>query len=429
MKLETEKLFSKDFTLLVIGQVISLFGNAILRFALPLYLLRETGSATLFGIVTAISFAPTIVLSLIGGVLADRVNKRNIMVILDFSTALLISICYLFLAEVPSVPIVPLFIIVLMLLYGISGTYQPVVQASIPVLLSGEKLMLGNAVINQVSTLSYLLGPVIGGMVFGLFGLFPILLISILCFTFSAIMELFINIPHISRQAREQEGQREQGRRGIFEVVDDLREAYIFVKRDKPILLSVAYVVSAFNLVLTSFIIIGIPILVVQTLDMSDAMLGFAQGFAGLGGLLGGFLVAILRKKLNLQNLHLLLIICALCVAIMGLSLKVSLFLNLPSMVPYGTISLMSFIIMGVATLFTVQIFTMVQQETPPQFLGKIMAALISVAMCAQPLGQTIYGILFDVFHDSSWLILLVAASISFCIALYSKRIFRKLEN
>lgn len=43
------KLFNRDFTLVVIGQVISLFGNAILRFALPYYLLKETGSSTLFG--------------------------------------------------------------------------------------------------------------------------------------------------------------------------------------------------------------------------------------------------------------------------------------------------------------------------------------------------------------------------------------------
>ena len=74
-------LFQKDFTLVVIGQIISLFGNAILRFALPLYLLRETGSPSLFGAVTACSFIPMIIFSLFGGVLADRVNKRNIMVI------------------------------------------------------------------------------------------------------------------------------------------------------------------------------------------------------------------------------------------------------------------------------------------------------------------------------------------------------------
>lgn len=47
------KLFSKDFTLVVIGQIISLFGNATIRFALPLYLLNLTGSSGLYGIVTA----------------------------------------------------------------------------------------------------------------------------------------------------------------------------------------------------------------------------------------------------------------------------------------------------------------------------------------------------------------------------------------
>lgn len=74
------KKYGKDFMLVVAGQIVSLFGNAILRFSLPLYLLRETGSSMLFGIVTACSFMPMIVLSLLGGVLSDRLNKRNIMV-------------------------------------------------------------------------------------------------------------------------------------------------------------------------------------------------------------------------------------------------------------------------------------------------------------------------------------------------------------
>ncbi len=75
---------------MVIGQMISLFGNAILRFALPLYLLRETGSALLYGMCGACAFIPTIVCSLAGGVVADRLSKRNIMAGLDFGTALLI---------------------------------------------------------------------------------------------------------------------------------------------------------------------------------------------------------------------------------------------------------------------------------------------------------------------------------------------------
>ncbi|WP_156424264.1 MFS transporter, partial [Enterococcus gallinarum] len=99
------KLFRRDFTLVVIGQIISLFGNAILRFALPYYLLKETGSSTLFGLVTACSFLPMVVLSMVGGILADRINKRNIMVGLDFSTAIIITLFYLSLGKLPMVPL------------------------------------------------------------------------------------------------------------------------------------------------------------------------------------------------------------------------------------------------------------------------------------------------------------------------------------
>ena len=81
------------------------------------------------------------------------------MVALDFSTAALIAVFYLVLGKLP---IVPLFTVMLMLLYGISGTYQPAVQASIPALVEGGGLMSANAVINAVNSLAGLLGPVLG---------------------------------------------------------------------------------------------------------------------------------------------------------------------------------------------------------------------------------------------------------------------------
>lgn len=186
------KKYGKDFTLVVVGQIVSLFGNAILRFSLPLYLLRETGSSTLFGIVTACSFLPMIVLSLLGGVLADRVNKRNIMVCLDFLTAGVITVFSWLLGILP---IIPLFITVLMLLYGISGTYQPAVQASIPALVPKEKILSANAIVNQIGALANFIGPIIGGMLYGAFGIVIILKVSVLCFVLSAVMEIFIKIP------------------------------------------------------------------------------------------------------------------------------------------------------------------------------------------------------------------------------------------
>ena len=410
---EKSTLFKRDFTLVVIGQIISLFGNAILRFALPLYLLRETGSSALFGIVTACSFAPMVVLSMIGSVLADRVNKRNIMVGLDFCTAVLILVFYLSLGKLPTVP---LFIAVLMLLYGISGTYQPSVQASIPLLVSSEKLMAGNAVINQVNTLSGLLGPVIGGIMFGMWGIYPILVLSIICFTFSAVMEIFIHIPHEKRIRKS----------GILTVVgNDLKESYQFVKTEKPIFFSVVFLISIFNLILSSVMIVGTPILITQALKMSDTMYGFTQGALALGGLCGGILTAAIAEKLKLKNSYILLLVCAASVALMGISLM----FPIPAILSYLVITLMSFTAMGASTLFVVQIYTMVQEQTPPQLVGKIMAALISIAMCGQPIGQAIYGVLFDIFESRTWIVLIVAAVAAFLIALYSKKIFSQLEE
>ena len=123
--MKDERLFTRDFTMVIIGQIISLFGNAVLRFALPLYLLREMDSSVLFGTISACSFIPMVIFSLFGGIIADRVNKRNIMVTLDFCTAALIIFFGLSLGKLP---LVSLITATLMILYGISGAYQPSVQ-------------------------------------------------------------------------------------------------------------------------------------------------------------------------------------------------------------------------------------------------------------------------------------------------------------
>ena len=304
-----KRLFKRDFTMVAIGQVISLFGNAILRFALPLYLLRETDSSSLFGIVTACSFIPMIIFSLLGGVIADRKNKRNIMVILDFATAGVIFLFYLALGKIP---VVPLMVLTLMILYGISGTYQPAVQASVPLLTERETLMKGNAVINTVSTLSGLLGPVVGGVLFGSFGLLPILFISIGCFVLSAVMEIFIHIPY-EKMAEE---------KGIFRTAaSDVRECFLFIKKEKPDLFLVLVVIAFFNFIFSAAMVVGIPTAVVRFLNMSDAALGFTEAAMGAGGLAGGIIAGSADRKLKLENGWIVLAACSLTDFIMSAAL------------------------------------------------------------------------------------------------------------
>lgn len=410
--MEKHKLMRRDFTLVLIGQVISLFGNAVLRFALPLYLLRVTGSPSLYGVVTACAFVPMVVFSLLGGVIADRVNKRNIMVVLDFSTAGVILTFYLLHGVVP---LVPLLMVVLMIFYGIAGAYQPSVQASIPLLVDAEELVRGNAIINMVQTLSGLLGPILGGVLFGAFGIVPILFLSTGCFLASAVMEIFIHIPY----------ERRESSAGMLAVVrQDLSESWQYIRFEQTEMLRGIALIAAFNMAISSALSVGMPVIVVQILQMSDARLGLTEAALGLGGLAGGALAGGAAHKMQVGMNKQIFLFCAAGMAGIG----VVMLPGIPAEIAYWTINLIGFLIMVICTLFSVVFLTTVQRITPQQLLGKVMATIMAVTSCAQPVGQAAYGVLFDVMAHVPWLLLFIVAGLGVMLAVISIPVFRDLN-
>jgi len=313
-------------------------------------------------------------------------------------------------------PIVPLFVITLMLLSGIAGIYGPAVQASTPVLLNDDKIMTGNSMITMVSTMSGLLGPAIGGMIYGKWGIVPILIMSIVCFIFSAIMEIFIKIPHV----------KQNNEKGSFAIVKaDLKEAFVFVKTEKPIFFNIALISCVINMFYASALIIGMPVIIIKILDLSDSMLGFNEGFYALGGLVGGLMTAMLAKKLKIKKLYALLAFLAIPTAVIGITL---LFSTSP-IATYYILTAMGFLSAISTTSCSIQIITIVQRQTPPQLLGKVMAGIIALSLCAMPIGQAIYGLLFDIFSNNSGFILLAVTVIIFALGMYSKSVFKKLTE
>ena len=407
------KLLNKNFTLMVIGQIISLFGNSILRFALPLYLLEETGSAALFGLVSACSFIPMILLTPFGGIIADRVNKKYVMVVLDFITALLMIGFTIFIG---SSNLVILIIITLMVLYGIQGAYQPSVQASLPFLVDKEDLLKGNAIINQVSALASLIGPIIGGLLYGVYGLIPILLASIVCFILAIIMEMIMKIPYVKNETTD----------SIVSIVkNDIKTSVSFVVKDKPVLFRTIVIISLFNLVLTAMIIVGIPVIITTVLNMSSQAYGITQGVIALGGLFGGILTGLLVKKLKISNSYIILFLDILALIPMGLVLM----FEIPTNISYIIITICCFFIMTVSTIFSIQMITFIQGETPGDLIGKVMSICLTIGMCAQPIGQLAYGYLFEILRDNISLIIFGAFIAGGIIVFISKKVFSELES
>ncbi len=409
-----QKLFSKDFTLVVIGQIISLFGNAAIRFALPLYLLNQTGSSALYGTVTACAFIPAILLSPVGGVVADRVNKRNIMVTLDFFTAGVITVFSLLMGMAD---LVLLTTVVLMLLYGISGAYQPSVQASIPVLVTPKHSMAANSVVNTISSFASLMGPVLGGILYSTYGLKPVLRVCTACFVLSAVMEIFIKIPFTAPQSGG----------GIWQMVKgDFAESLRFIRKEKPVIGKALLVVCGINLFLSSMLMVGLPYMVTEVLYLDGALAnklyGFAEGALAAGGLAGGISAGVFAKKLSIQKAGNLIIASAVSVFPAGLALLVF----SSGMLNYIILTVCCFCIMLFSTVFAVQMLSFFQTETPQSLVGKVIAVILAVSMCAQPLGNVVYGILFEICRGYEFAVILFAGAISLVISVRTKGIFSK---
>lgn len=415
MSSNQKPLFSRDFTLVVIGQIISLFSNAILRFALPLYLLRQTGSPALLGAVGAAAFIPAVLCSPIGGVVADRVNKRNIMVALDFFTAAVILGFTLLLG---GGHLVLLLTVTLMLLYGIAGAYQPAVQASIPALVEQEQFMAANSIINTISSFAALMGPVLGGILYSAFGLEPVLWVCMVCFVLSAVMEIFIRIP-FQRQASEGSI--------LLTVRRDFGQSVRFIRKDRPVIGKALLAVCGINLFLSAMIVVALPYLVTEVLELEAAqanrLYGFAEGALAAGGLAGGIGAGLFAKRLKIWKVGNLITACALCVFPMGTALM----LPVLGMTRYLVLTLCCFAVMVFSTMFSVQMMSFVQAETPQNLIGKVIAVILTVSMCAQPLGNAMYGVLFEVCEGTEYIPVFFSGAMSLAIALGAGKVFRRL--
>ncbi|HAX73717.1 MAG TPA: MFS transporter, partial [Firmicutes bacterium] len=273
----SNKLFTKNFTILIIGQIISLFGSSIQRFAMSLYLLDLTGSASIFATILAISMIPIVLISPIAGILADRGDKKKLMVFLDLiSGLLLIGYAVIVLKGQDHTIVITL---VMVILSTITTIYQPVVNTCIPIIVEKENLVRANAFIQQVSSLSNFLGPILAGILYGFFGIFGVITLNIISFLFSALLELFLTIPH-------QKSEQKESFKKVF--MSDMTQSYTYLKHKNKIVFRMLLFSGLYNLFLVPVFSVAAPYLIKVTFGLSDQIYGLAESMIALGMIFGG---------------------------------------------------------------------------------------------------------------------------------------------
>ena len=377
-----EKLFTRNFTLLLLGQASSLLGNNTLKFALSMFVLEETGSDTVFATILALAMAPTILLSPLGGILADRANRKSIMVALDSLSGLAVLLACLLLSLGDRMLVVGALLVALSIL----GAFEsPTVQACVPQMLSGERLLQGNAAVSQIQAAASLVTPFLGSVLYTALGIQPIFLGAVACFFLTALLECFLQLDY--RRPSRQAGVGAALRK-------DLSESMEFLIRQEPGICKLLLLAALVSLFVSGAMVVGFPYLVRTVLDLSAALYGIAESALGVAAVLGGACVGLLGERLRLGRLAGVFSGFGLCLLPCGLAFL----LPLGALGRYGVLLVFFCICQAGCSVFSTCAISAIQARTPERLMGKVMSCVFTLSLCAQPLGQLLYGVLFDTF-------------------------------
>lgn len=421
---------NKNFIIIVIGQIISLFGNTIQRFSMSLYLLDFTGSTATFANILAISTIPYILFAPIAGMLSDKINRKKIMVYLDLFCSLVIGIyAFILLRGRDHEIIVAAVMFILSICYTL---YGPAVTASIPQVVEEDKLTSANGIINQVSSVVNFVGPIFAGILYGLVGIKAIVIINAISFLFSAIMEMFLDIPDIAEkiEASVVEVTEESICTKVFSMsfiknsFIEMKNSFMYLKKEKKIVLGIIASYAMCNIFLVPILSIVAPYFINVFLGLSSEVYGIVEGICVLGMILGGLWISVKPNMFSMKKAHYTYFPMLFGVLLMS-TLGV---LKAGNYTLAGVFAVGGMAIMLSLSLSNVLTLTYIQKEVPQDMLGRVSAFSTAVATISVAPGQLLYGQVIDAgFTIGS--ILLVTAIINALLIMFIKWNVREINK
>ena len=410
--MKKEKLFTRNFTLLILGQVSSLTGNYTLKFALSMYVLEQTGSASIFAGMLSAALLPTVLLSPFGGILADRANRKHIMVALDALSGLSVLAAGLLLPLGRELWVIGALLVLLSVLAAFES---PTVQACVPQMVSPQNLVQGNAVVSQVSAVTSLVTPFLGSLFYTAFGIGPVFAAAVVCFWLTALLECMIHLEY----------QKPPRTAGIGAIVrEDLAVSAHFLRREQPDILKLLLLAALAGMFVSGTAVVDFPYLVRTVLGLSATYYGAAESAMGAAAILGSLCAGLLGKKLRVRDMAAIFLSFGLSLFPIGLSFL----LPVGRMARYGVLLFFFCVCQLGVCIFSTYAITLIQQRTPEQLMGKVMSCVFTLSMCAQPVGQLVYGALFDCFSDSVYWVLIPTGMLICLIAVASRGFLKRME-
>lgn len=357
---------NRNFFFLWSGQAVSEFGNWINYIALNIYIYQLTGSGKMLGIFLVLRFLPSLLFGTLGGIAADRFNRRVIMIICDSLRAVMILV-FIFTQNLA------VFFILGFLLSSIDKFFTASLGAYIPDIVKNQELLEANSVRKMTSSVVTVAGPALSGILIGLWGYKTIFIIDSATFLFSVISIALISVKAVHEKALH-EG------KGILQ---ELKEAGAFFLKSRLILVfSIIRMIDAFG---SGAYNTALPIISKNLLSSGGKAYGILVAVWGFGAFIGSALTGVLSKKIKKENLF--------CISVILMAGGM------------GGVFLLKDIILSSISIFAggigdgisgVLFMTTLMEESPQQIRGKIYGTISAAIFTAVAGGMFLSGFFAD---------------------------------
>ena len=374
------------FTIIWVGQVVSLTGTQMTGFALTIWAWLLTGEATALALVGFFTFAPTVVLSPFAGALVDRWSRKLVMMLSDLAAVTSTTVVFLLFLS-GNLQIWHLFITGAFT--GAFGAFQfPAYSAAVTTMVSKKQYGRASGMLSMAQFGSNILAPVLAAVLLTYIGIAGILAIDICTFivAISTLLSVHIPQPPVTEEGRKS--------RGNFWKESVYGFRYIFERRS---LLGLLVIFFTVNLVVTFATTVMAPMLLARTGD-DEKVLGIVQSAIGAGGVVGSILLSIWGgPKRRINGVFMGLIIAMAGILMIGLG---------RNLLVWASAAFFTLLFVPVLNGSSQAIW---QVKVAPDVQGRVFATRIVISQLAVPVSMLLSGSLADnvfepaMMHGGSW--------------------------
>jgi MFS family permease len=335
-----------------------------------------------------LSVIPRIVVNLAAGAFVDRQDKKKIMVITDIVSGL--SILMFFIVFKMNPDNIMLFGVYVLLLGTVQSLFALACNASIPSIVKNDTVPKLNSALQSIGAVIDIAGPVLGAILYGLIGIYNIMLINGILFICSGISEIFIKFI-----IEEKEKVKVMEKR---KYISDVIMTYKYLLNNRTIAFFLIFAAGA-DFVLLPFLQMIMPFINYNILKVSGIQLSFIQASCAIGTIIGALVVSSFKNTSPLLKRFFVLFTIQAVMLAACVFPEASVFDNGSKWVLTVVFGIILLIFGAANAIQNIPMITYFQLQVPAEMRARIFGVFMSALYITAPPGMWLYGLLMEKFQ------------------------------